>query len=222
VQNNLNPDSLYYHLFGDLGGDSLDLLRVLTKHKVKIQYANLDEITSDFLKKYGPLLAHSFLVYDDLFDKNISSHNESTFIASLAKESFTDEPVVRLTKQVSLTNLLGGDSTDVFADVKAAATATMASPSPTPPIPDKKHALVLVGIRKQGEDTYLLFQNWWAEKQFFEANLWYLDKCELAINYVLGDINDVIKTDFICGEFFETCCDFSNQHIKEIHGDNDK
>jgi hypothetical protein len=214
VQNNLNPDSLYYHLFGDLGGDSLDLLRILTKHKVKIQYVNLEDITSDFLKKYGPLLAHSFLVYDDLFDKNISSHDETTFIPTLAKESFSSAPIVKLTKQVSLTNLL---SENVFADAKGNASSATASPPPTPQIPDKKHALVLVGIRKQDADTYLLFQNWWAEKQFFEANLWYLDKCELAINYVINDINDIIKTDFICGEFFETCCDFSNQHINEIH-----
>jgi hypothetical protein len=69
----------------------------------------------------------------------------------------------------------------------------------------------------ENNKIHCLFQNWWVNKQFFETDLWYLEKCEVSINYVARDLNEIRGGKFLCGEFFETYCDFSNQNVGEIY-----
>jgi hypothetical protein len=57
-----------------ISGNSLDLFRHLTKHKVLMKSCNIEDITIDKLKQYGPLLVHSLTVLDDLIFGSISSH----------------------------------------------------------------------------------------------------------------------------------------------------
>jgi uncharacterized protein YqgQ len=217
IKNNFNNELLYKHLFGDIGGDSLDLLRHLTMHKVSIKCVNVEDITQEMLKKYGPMLAHSFLVYEDLIRLNISSHNERTYEMSL-HENKQRINYFRNSRQLSFSSLNDlsmecFNEENIFKDAKGNACCVKISEL----IPDKKHALLLVGIRKDENDTYYLFQNWWKGKQFFEANSFYVEKCEVAINFVKEEIQEFLQTDLICGEYFETCCDFSNQNLSEIY-----
>jgi hypothetical protein len=313
IRNNFNNDLLYKHLFGDIGGDSLDLLRHLTKHKVAIKVSNIEDVNREKLQKYGPMLAHSFLVYEDLIHSEISTHDQKTFTSeltgsdsvrpshfftnsrqfSVSKIFVSDNNINDLTsiKDVKENNtnnydnkFIGNNNEDIvncntndnikdenknkdenennnisiknkdenkytnnnlnddevininnfkniFSDARGFSTSLEGafseerylsprnSRANSPRVPDKKHALLLVGIRHDSNTNsdYFLFQNWWKGKQFFEANIWYLDKCEVLINYVRDEINEFLKTDLICGEYFETCCDFSCQNLSEIY-----
>jgi hypothetical protein len=205
VKDSLTLDALYQHLFGDVGGDSLQLLRILTNHKAKVKSANVDDLSIELLQKFGPLLVHSFLVYDDLINVSISSHTQETLDKVLEKILKTkhshDSSIISIPTQISLKDLrpftLSPNSSE---------------------IPDKKHALVLVGIRVDEDNrTFCLFQNWWHEKQFFETDLWYLEKCEVSINYIANDLTEIREDKLLCGECFETFCDFSNQNVGEIY-----
>ena len=46
------------------------------------------------------------------------------------------------------------------------------------------HAMVLVGIRKEGDATRYLVQNWWKKKAFVEMDGEYLSACGAVVNFV--------------------------------------
>jgi hypothetical protein len=46
------------------------------------------------------------------------------------------------------------------------------------------HAMVLVGIRKEGDATRYLVQNWWKKKAFVEMDDEYLSACGALVNFV--------------------------------------
>jgi hypothetical protein len=275
-------------------------------------------MTLEKLRKFGPMLAHSFLVYDDLVQIDISTHTLETIVPCAAK----DGEHVPLFRQVSFAQLIEGESNhskaqNIFSDAKAGVkpltpsgpsfgTLTkffnnqIASPpatfplslaplpahpptnpghaslpsnssrrvsnpeagvnnsvkspkantnaistdytsppsnstrsqiekpdsdicrpptrSSSPIVPERKHALLWVGIREDetGKQFYL-FQNWWKEKQFFEADIHYLEKCEVMLHYVVDELKDFVETKMLYGKYFETNCDFSNQNVSEIY-----
>ena len=46
------------------------------------------------------------------------------------------------------------------------------------------HAMVLVGIRKENDETLFLVQNWWKEKQFVEVSVKYLKHSRATIYFI--------------------------------------
>jgi hypothetical protein len=47
------------------------------------------------------------------------------------------------------------------------------------------HAMVLVGIRKEGESFRFLLQNWWKFKPFVEVDISYMNSCEAVVRFVI-------------------------------------
>jgi hypothetical protein len=47
-----------------------------------------------------------------------------------------------------------------------------------------EHAMVLVGMRKEGDATRYLIQNWWKKKAFVEVDGEYLSACGAYVNFV--------------------------------------
>ena len=47
------------------------------------------------------------------------------------------------------------------------------------------HAMVLVGYRKEGDQTRYLLQNWWKKKPFVEVDADYLTSCGAIVHFVL-------------------------------------
>jgi hypothetical protein len=187
IRNNFNKELLSKHIFDDFGGNSLQILKDLTLHIPRIKACNIEDIDKDFLIQYGPVLTNSFLIYDDMIDMNISSHSKTTFKSTF---SYDLPSCPQILKQISLNDLT---KYELVSQNKR--------------IPDKCHALLLIGIRNDDDKTYYLFQNWWKEKQFFEADIDYLIECEIELHYVAEKIMTFQKTDLICGEYFETNCD---------------
>jgi len=46
------------------------------------------------------------------------------------------------------------------------------------------HAMVLIGVRGEGNGRRFLLQNWWVRKQFVEVDAEYLEGCEAQIHFV--------------------------------------
>jgi hypothetical protein len=47
------------------------------------------------------------------------------------------------------------------------------------------HAMLLVGVREEGNQLRYLLQNWWKKKPFVEVDFEYLLSCQPSINFVI-------------------------------------
>jgi hypothetical protein len=213
IKNVFSGDMLYSHLFENNGGDSLEMLKFLTTHKNKIHSINTDELSVETFEKYGPLLIHSFLVYDDLCDLSISSHTKQTFRNTFYESTPLIETAQAIKQCLSFPSLCGNSAAIPLSPL----TSSSSSPSLTPHVhnffpvaqcvPRRKHALLLIGIRKCGSEYRFLYQNWWDRKQFFESDMWYMDMCEAEIHYIKDPITQILDTELVYGDFVETCWD---------------
>jgi hypothetical protein len=205
IRNNFTKELLTKHIFEDFGGNSLQIFKDITKHEARIKACNIEEIDKNFLVKYGPVLAHSFLIYDDMIDMNISSHTIGNFKNSFAIISSNSISKLSLGQisQISLSDLSISNVKNTVSDI-----SDISDTNDTKQIPDKCHALLLIGVRTDNKNKkYYLFQNWWREKQFFEADEEYLIQCEVELHYAAEKVVSIQNNIFLYGEYFETNCD---------------
>ena len=60
------------------------------------------------------------------------------------------------------------------------------------------HAMVLIGVRKQGKKVWLLLQNWWTDMQVVEVSQEYFENSGASLTFVTSELSEkTYSTDHI-------------------------
>jgi hypothetical protein len=81
-----------------------------------------------------------------------------------------------------------------------------------------RHAMVLVGVRKENEKMKFLLQNWRAKKQFVEVDDEYLTECGAFVSYVQTQQTKIPVHFTTTNFFFAECMDLDQEDVGPLDG----
>ena len=85
----------------------------------------------------------------------------------------------------TIRKVLFHDYIEDVEDVEDAAQDTIANEMTEPQDTTETHAIIMVGYKVVENVIYILCQNWWKSKQFFEMSASYFDACNVTAYFVI-------------------------------------
>ena len=76
-----------------------------------------------------------------------------------------------------------------FEPPKSSNTESIPADTTKKPTDQERHAMILIGARKKGKKTWLLFQNWWSDMQVVEVSQDYFENSDACLTFVKGEVS---------------------------------
>ena len=193
VRESFNDSMLYNHVVKEAGGNSVEALEeiliklgekkpcletvsaIVRKHSIDL---------AEMLEDYGPGLVSGFCCHKN-FCQTVT-RNEVGWYRFDGDHGAKGE----------FQKLDGNDYASVATTIDKSdkGISTPEEPSPVDksknPTDQECHAMVLIGVRKQGEKVWLLLQNWWTDMQVVEVSLEYFENSDASLTFVTNELSE--------------------------------